>query len=854
MAYIGPDFVGGNIDQIQAEHPFAPAMAPPEPSPPTSPPFAADAGHPTSPTSPPFAAGAGPQSPPSGPRLVVHIDNGVESVAPMTFGDERLQDDLLARCRAAAGPVILQIHDLGGWEDARRWHLYNWVLKLIPNCAIRRDDDATIYTDPFEAAVAGLVGVADVARHDRCLHAALEAAAVFHPGNIDAACNRIMDQLRQLGVRGKRLDRLTKDVRALAKQAPATADGAMTPIIERFPGAPVSANAIMPLCWRVENGHIGRIQKNGDVQFFSSVLTEPIFIKSRLRDVHAGLELVELAHRRIDGWQVITVGRTVIADRSKIITLAGRGLPIDSNNANGVIQFLADYLETNGREIGCRPVTHQCGWHNNFTRFVLGDTVVVPAVAGSCQADGFPGSNSTEIVFRGADDGDDQLAGVYRSAGSLENWRSAIAELAGYPKAILLLLASLSTPLLRLFNVPNYFIETCGPTSTGKTTAIMVAGSAWGRPSLRTRDSVIDSYDNTRTWNSRAMEVRNDLPNFVDDTKTARRKEQVVQMIYDIASGRGRGRGSREGTRVTDHFSTASISSGETPATSFTQDAGARARAIILWGSPFGRADAANGTVVRRIMSAIEGNFGHAGPAFVQYLLNYQEKWNSWLQRFQQLQGQYVRLAGDNSVVGRQAQHFALLAVTAEIACHAGVLTWVPFDPIAPLWNELIGEAETADTATEALRLAIGWAQSNAAKFIGQLSNPDHPPHSGYAGRWDKDESWEYLAFFPQTLKEVLQREGHDYGAVVRAWRDLGLIRTIPSRRDGLVQVRLHRAEWRNSGSDRAWVVAITRKAFDELVGSVSPDTGMPTSTAATPSVNGSPAHGARISTPPSSV
>ena len=48
-----------------------------------------------------------------------------------------------------------------------------------------------------------------------------------------------------------------------------------------------------------------------------------------------------------------------------------------------------------------------------------------------------------------------------------------------------------------------------------------------------------------------------------DDTKRARRKSTIASVIYQVASGRGRGRGSIEGTRRTGAWKTVLLSSGD---------------------------------------------------------------------------------------------------------------------------------------------------------------------------------------------------------------------------------------------------------------------------------------------------
>jgi putative DNA primase/helicase len=103
---------------------------------------------------------------------------------------------------------------------------------------------------------------------------------------------------------------------------------------------------------------------------------------------------------------------------------------------------------------------------------------------------------------------------------------------------------------------------------------------------------------------------------------------KVSQVIYQIANGRGRGRGSINGMRSTGSWRTVMLSTGEQSAVDFTLgDGGSRARVISLWGLPFGAANEATAPLVRGIDLAVQENYGHAGPRLIQFILQHQDQW-----------------------------------------------------------------------------------------------------------------------------------------------------------------------------------------------------------------------------------
>src|SRR5215212_8643622 len=171
------------------------------------------------------------------------------------------------------------------------------------------------------------------------------------------------------------------------------------------------------------------------------------------------------------------------------------------------------------------------------------------------------------------------------------SWVQAVAQVADRPRALLALYASLAPPLLEIIEAPNFGIDWCGFTSLGKTTTLRVAASVWGNPDERGTNTVLHTWDATRVWVERASATLDGLPLLLDDTKRAKQRSLVAQTIYDVVQGRGRGRGSPKGLRRSGSWRTILLSTGEAPATSFTEDAGTRARILTLWGSPFGNSD-----------------------------------------------------------------------------------------------------------------------------------------------------------------------------------------------------------------------------------------------------------------------
>ncbi|MDP9485931.1 MAG: hypothetical protein M3Q49_09155 [Actinomycetota bacterium] len=116
-------------------------------------------------------------------------------------------------------------------------------------------------------------------------------------------------------------------------------------------------------------------------------------------------------------------------------------------------------------------------------------------------------------------------------------------------------------------------------------------------------------------------------------------------------------------------------------------------------------------------------------------------------------------------------------------------LSWGYADPVAPLWSDLVSRAADADRAEVALQTLLGWAKSHEQNFFGRhRDNHDGQamqPNSGWAGRWDAGDDWEYIAITPHHARDVLRAEDFssaDIEAVARLWRERGWIETEAAR------------------------------------------------------------------------
>jgi len=313
-----------------------------------------------------------------------------------------------------------------------------------------------------------------------------------------------------------------------------------------------------------------------------------------------------------------------------------------------------------------------------------------------------------------------------------------------------------------------------------------VAASVWGNPNEPASASVIGSWDATRVWLERAGGILSGLPLFLDDTKRVKAPRMIADLLYAVANGRGRGRGNTKSIALTRTWQTVLLSTGESPATSVTQDGGTRMRCMEIRGMPVGKMDTETLRVVHELNRSVFQHYGHAGPAFVRWLMEHQDQWTTYRRKYEREKAKYANGASSEEAF-RLAEYTGAIAVAATLVHRALKLPWDTFDPLPPaLWADIVSEATGASGDVRALRDVLSWAYSHREAFYGSHQQDregrPNPPPGGWVGRWDKSEAWTFIAFYEVVLRRVLHEQGYEPEAIFSVWRERGWLDADPHR------------------------------------------------------------------------
>jgi hypothetical protein len=336
-------------------------------------------------------------------ELAVHID-GKELKLPL----DRLADDEFATATeesiaSADKRVIVSLTALLIWPPEQRLTAIDFLASVKAELTFYVGRKRPKANSLFDAVLALLVDTQDLARFSTAKSAALETAVIMHEDALDGACDRIAKRYRELGVRGINRRDLLRDAHQIARDLnrnDAVHDDGGQAVVRSIEDAPVSADVVVPRPWKLTSKGIS---KDGE----AIIVAAPVLITKRHQHVDEGTELLTLAWKRDGEWRERTVDRGVTANSRLIVDeLAAYGLPVNSNNAKTLIQFLGEYEAENLARIPAVQVSRRLGWQGKDGRngFLWGRQLIAAKGATKRQP------QAEAIQFRGSDEGDEQIA------------------------------------------------------------------------------------------------------------------------------------------------------------------------------------------------------------------------------------------------------------------------------------------------------------------------------------------------------------------------------------------------------------------------------------------------------------
>lgn len=266
----------------------------------------------------------------------------------------------------------------------------------------------------------------------------------------------------------------------------------------------------------------------------------------------------------------------------------------------------------------------------------------------------------------------------YERVGTFEAWRDQVSIPAGNHRRVLFALAcAFAGPLLEPVGAESGGFHLVGGSSSGKTTALRVAGSVWG-----SGESFWRQWRATDNGLEAIAEEFGDTLLALDEIGQADPRI-VGEMAYMLANGRGKQRARKDaGARAIKSWRVLLLSTGEVGSASMMNEAGKKARAghevrlveipadtgcgFGLFDSP-GESGSAS-TLSKDLGDGCRANYGHAGPLFVERLARERA---SITQDARDRVGEFVSSVcpkGADGQVSRVAARFGVVCYAGELA------------------------------------------------------------------------------------------------------------------------------------------------------------------------------------------
>ncbi|MBA2397892.1 MAG: DUF927 domain-containing protein [Bradyrhizobium sp.] len=364
----------------------------------------------------------------------------------------------------------------------------------------------------------------------------------------------------------------------------------------------------------------------------------------------------------------------------------------------------------------------------------------------------------------------------FRQNGTLESWQQNVARYAvGNSRLVLAISAAFAGPLVGPCSAEGGGLHFKGASSTGKSTALHVAGSVWGGG---------DANGYVRSWRATANGLEGVALGHSDtllclDELSQLASKDAGEAAYMLANGSGKSRSSRDGSaRKAAKWRVLFLSSGEIGlAEKVAEDgrgrklaAGQQVRIVDI------AADAAAGmgmfenlhgfaspeALARHLRSATQLHHGVAARqylgAIVPIIDDLKKQVAPIMAAFNE---QYVP-AGADGQIERVAQRFALIAVGGELAQQYQILPWIRGEAIKAAgqcfagWLEARGGHDAAETRDGIEQVRSFLHANGMARFIPAWEeNSSKVPIRDVAGyRQQVGDGWDFY-ITPTAWKEV---------------------------------------------------------------------------------------------------
>jgi len=265
--------------------------------------------------------------------------------------------------------------------------------------------------------------------------------------------------------------------------------------------------------------------------------------------------------------------------------------------------------------------------------------------------------------------------------GSVTGWKSsieAVAQVSGIQHWQIAAASSFAGTIAELCKLGTCGVHFSGMTSRGKTIALKIAASAWSNP--ETGQGLLSLWRSTDNAFEATASASNGTVMALDEVKLADGK-MVASTLFQLTSGTSKSRSNLKQTlqdRLT--WTTFVLSSGEQSLKEkVLSDKGKWLPGMSVRFTDIDVTEInshVDKSIIDKILAGIQGNFGCAGPAFVEALIKsgVHENPDELRHRIQETSNRLIGSSNSEGSLQRAALPLSLIQVAGEMAQEFGVL------------------------------------------------------------------------------------------------------------------------------------------------------------------------------------
>ncbi|WP_180124576.1 DUF927 domain-containing protein [Acinetobacter sp. YH12097] len=526
-----------------------------------------------------------------------------------------------------------------------------------------------------------------------------------------------------------------------------------------------------PMKW--ENGHFHITEaglyfveedKNGISQ--KRFISSPVLVVAKTRDDSSnnwGVLLKWKDDNEVEHTQALSMElfQTDGADLRKALSYQGVMIAPDQRARNLFQCYLMSYQT--GQYALC---VDRVGWHDDV--FVLPHKQI--------------GQSSSDLIVYQANNA---LANHYQSRGTLEQWRSSVAQLAeSHSLLAFSLCTAFAGQLLDPLNQQGGGFHIKGGSSKGKSTALNLASSVWGNPKqfYRTWRATGNALENTAYMHNDGFLV-------LDEIGEIANPKELGNIVYMLANGLGKGRMTKQITAKPMHqWKVIFLSSGEKSLKDIMQEQGQKTKLgqeirladIDIDQSKYGIFDSIDFAEdapkqAIELSKRMADCYGVAGIAWLEYLTSNK---GEHMDEARELLDHYRQVLTVNQSQGhivRVANYFALVATARELATKANITGWktgTAFNAVQKVFNqwlgsfEQVGDYENREIVTH---VKAFFEANESSRFEAITPDPDHIERiNNRVGYWKMENGEKIFYVLPEQFKNEVCK-GYDSRKAARA-------------------------------------------------------------------------------------